>query len=291
MDKIINCIRVNDVSTFKLVFDIKYLNCRDSNSKTLLIYACISGNEEIVNFLLDNGADINKGTEGGITPLMYAVCKNHIEIVKILLNRGADVNRRMTVIERNSALLFACYNNYYEIGKLLLEHGANPNIINNDVYGTSPLLCVCQNNNYEFAELLLEYGANINITDNHNETILFHIKDLNMMRFLLKRGINVNHANRHSNTDLIYRCIKKNKEHIKLLLEYDADINYANSDNETALFFACEDSQHFDITIVELLLSNDAIVTHQNNRGKDVLHIAHKTKNKKLITLLLNHIY
>ena len=48
--------------------------------------------KELVQLVLDKGANINAQTDDGATPLMYAVHDNRIDIVKLLLEKGADKN-------------------------------------------------------------------------------------------------------------------------------------------------------------------------------------------------------
>ena len=60
-------------------------------------------NKDILNLLIQNGADVNKReSSSGITPLMYAVmlhysrldCEKRKEIAKILIQNGADIEAR-----------------------------------------------------------------------------------------------------------------------------------------------------------------------------------------------------
>ena len=50
------------------------------------------GHTEIVNFLLEKGANIHQDNAGE-TPLYWAARWGHTEIVKLLLDAGANINQ------------------------------------------------------------------------------------------------------------------------------------------------------------------------------------------------------
>ena len=60
------------------------------NTNTALTYAARDGFTEIAMILVEKDADINWIDGEGVTPLILASFKNHLEIVELLLNRGAD---------------------------------------------------------------------------------------------------------------------------------------------------------------------------------------------------------
>lgn len=69
------------------------LNETDRLGFTLLHYAALSNSVEIVQTLLDAGADVNApDAHGGWTPLMIAVGGDQLNLTKVLLMAGADVN-------------------------------------------------------------------------------------------------------------------------------------------------------------------------------------------------------
>ncbi len=80
--------------------------------------------KEIVEALIENGADINIKGHFGYTALHEACRKNNIDIVNILIKNGADVNIKS---ERYGfmPLYLACENNYEEIIDILIKNGAN----------------------------------------------------------------------------------------------------------------------------------------------------------------------
>ncbi|KAL4135538.1 hypothetical protein QTP88_007144 [Uroleucon formosanum] len=63
-----------------------------SNGRTMLHKACDYGHLDIVEYLIQNGADINKKDNFGITPLLCALWENHFKVAKYLIDKGAITN-------------------------------------------------------------------------------------------------------------------------------------------------------------------------------------------------------
>ncbi|XP_050438309.1 myotrophin-like [Adelges cooleyi] len=60
-----------------------------TNGRTMLHKACDYGHLDIVEYLIQNGADINKKDNFGITPLLCALWENHLKVAKYLIDKGA----------------------------------------------------------------------------------------------------------------------------------------------------------------------------------------------------------
>ena len=61
---------------------------------TPLHYSCVSGELNVVNALVTDGADLNQTNNGGSTSLHRAIVNGgELEIVKVLLAAGAEVNK------------------------------------------------------------------------------------------------------------------------------------------------------------------------------------------------------
>ena len=76
--------------------DINIGKVDGSKTETPLFWAVKKGRLDIVEFLLEKGADINKGEvtpKGKVTPLCLAVKNGHLDIVKFLLGKEADINK------------------------------------------------------------------------------------------------------------------------------------------------------------------------------------------------------
>lgn len=92
------------------------LSHRNLAGDSALMLAVLRGHAEIVDLLLDAGAEFD---HDGWTPLMYAAFEGRIEILERLLARGADVNALAP--NRSNALMFAARNGHLAVVRRLLE--------------------------------------------------------------------------------------------------------------------------------------------------------------------------
>lgn len=56
--------------------------------------AAVAGDVELVEMLIENGADVDDRDVHGYTPLLLAIQSGHTDIAKVLIAGGADVNAR-----------------------------------------------------------------------------------------------------------------------------------------------------------------------------------------------------
>lgn len=88
---------------------------------TALDWAAVKGHVEVVQFLLDNGADIDCRGSFGDTPLIRAAGNGQLEVVKLLLAAGADVNAKNN--GGRTALYDAEGRRHSAVAVLLKAHG------------------------------------------------------------------------------------------------------------------------------------------------------------------------
>jgi ankyrin repeat protein len=91
-----------------------------SKRQTSLIYAASNRDINILNVLLEKGADVNAQNGYGYSALIMAAAKGHLDQVKSLLAKGADVNLKND--KGRTALDEAERNNYFEIARILSVH-------------------------------------------------------------------------------------------------------------------------------------------------------------------------
>jgi ankyrin repeat protein len=197
---------------------------------TALTIASTMGQPEIVEALLNKGADINHRDENSFTALHAAVRDSDygeerdqraraVATVKVLLAHGADPNARIhqekpTVraldeveFEGATPIALAAEVNNLDAIKLLVDAGGNPNIATE--HGTTPLMLasgaatdVQRARSIEersmaliTAKYLVDHGADVNAAGQFGWTALHSatyqgITDL--MEFLVSKGANIN---------------------------------------------------------------------------------------------------
>jgi len=87
-----DAIKEGDLDYVKDCFSKDFVNMKDYRGVTPLMIAVMRSYEDIAEFLIKNGADVNAQNNAGATPLMYACLENNFDIVKLLVKYGADVN-------------------------------------------------------------------------------------------------------------------------------------------------------------------------------------------------------
>lgn len=283
------------------------------------------GYRDVVQLLLDNGADVNVGKGTG-TPLMAAVNSKNIEMVKLLLERNADPGPCPCASDNGRTILeTAVQNGLTEIVKLLLARDVDINAKPSNETGRTVLETAIVNNNIGMAQLLLANRANIDgeriagrrellaaVDSNHIEMVqllLDHGADINQFssdrtpleaaathgylgitELMLRHGADVNAKSYRKGRSALHGAAGRGHREVVLrLLEAGAETDSPSTgpSGRTALHEAVRNG-HKDV--VQLLISKETdINTHPTSRGRTVLRCAAEKHLTEIILLLLNN--
>ncbi len=258
------------------------INSFDKAGRTPLHLAAAYGYSDIVQILLNNGADVTKadGTFGWY-PFIYADRSYHIDTVISIL-KAKDANGRykfQDYIEhlpiheeivsllnghyggKQTLLLIAAKDGYVKFTKFLVEQRADVNAKAGNLF--TPLIYAARNGNLEMVQALLNAGADVNAAANNRFTPLIYAAEennLQIVQALLEKGANVNDKANNRFTPLIYAAEKNNLQIVQTLLEKDANVNDKADNRFTPLIYAARNG---NLEMVQALLNAGADVNSQ----------------------------
>ena len=152
------------------------IDCEIGNHETPLILATWKGHLDIINLLLDCGANVNAATDLH-TPLILSAEGDREDILEHLLKRGADVNGQ-SVQTHQTALHIAAIFGLTNHAAILLRHKANFHARNH--WGGTPLHYAVLQRNLEIVQLLVDTGSDPTLKNDDGRTPLHFALNCNL---------------------------------------------------------------------------------------------------------------
>ncbi|MEM9687586.1 MAG: ankyrin repeat domain-containing protein [Bacteroidota bacterium] len=85
---------IANANTFSPLTTGAYETTMMSGRISAFCMAIVKGDFETVKKLVDMGADVNEASKNGITPLMYAARYNKVDILNLLIENGANLKAK-----------------------------------------------------------------------------------------------------------------------------------------------------------------------------------------------------
>jgi len=142
------------------------VNATDRYDRSLLCWACLSGNESVVRELLEAGANVSKKTNRDFSPLCLAVKAGQLGTVKVIVEQvlGQDRGASDTVVFLGHALVIAAGIGNLDAIHMLLSSWPEPDCSPLlEVLGKgckTPLMEATYHGQEDAVQLLLDYKAN-----------------------------------------------------------------------------------------------------------------------------------
>lgn len=234
---------------------------------------------ETVKFLISKGADVHGSSRYSGGPVFTAVERNDEKMIELLIANGADITR---IMSRETALHRAMARNMPEMVRFLLTKGSKTTAINLAAF---------------FGELdrvreLVDDGADVNAKDGCSYSPL-HCAVLGehkeAVEFLIRRGANINAKTLRGWTPVM---VARPANIVRILLDKGADVNVSTETGVTALHVAVNRG---NTETVKLLVENGANTnfkcpsTHGGWEGWTPFHVACRNGNPRIVGLLLAH--
>ncbi|KAF5685112.1 ankyrin protein 3 [Fusarium denticulatum] len=221
---------------------------KSREGKTALFEAIQNSRVDIVNSLLDHGANPNlPGPKHMLWPATYqsaclqvllahgadpkkapgimelAVSVNNIESVKVLLNAKVDPNQKKDGVY--TPLCTSIRDNRPDIFHLLLANKADPNVPASEY----PAFKCITHNRLQFLPPLVDAGVNLSSPKGIVETAV-SVNNMEALTWLLEKGMNPNDKNPKGHSPLTTAIRENRVEMVEFLLSHGADPNVRGQD-------------------------------------------------------------
>jgi ankyrin repeat protein len=235
---------------------------------------------DVVQFLLNEGADVMAKAKDGSTALHVAVGRGNSKATSLLLGKGAKIEAKDE--SGRTPLHKASETGNEETLRLLLENGANPSATHNG--GWTPLHCAAEKGNEAAVMLLLdnEKLVDLEVEDEFGCTALYLAAERGheqVVQHLLRKNAVVDAVDSYGGTALGQAVENGHKGIVRLLLEAHADVNKCGALQRAA--------ERGNDEILPLLIEYGADIEAKESPGIQALHMAsergHMTAVEQLI--------
>jgi len=137
--------------------DPQLINTKDETGRTPLHWACRGVHIKIVEYLIENGADVNARDINNVTPLHSLSYRGQTDCIELLIKNGADIETKDA--SGLNALFYAAYGGHKGAMEALLKNGVTINTRNKN--GLTPADIAKDGGHAELAQFLISQGGKL----------------------------------------------------------------------------------------------------------------------------------
>jgi ankyrin repeat protein len=261
----------------------KYINEKDVQGRTALHCAVAQNQPDVVQWLLDHGADVEAQDADECTPLHWAAQRGYSDVAAMLLVHDAAIEAQDA--GGFTPLHCAADKGQTVTAKLLITHDAD--VESKNSWQETPLHRAALQGHTDTVELLLEFRAYAESRDIDKHTPLYCAVQHGHMAtaaLMLRRGASTTIECTEGLTLLHLVAQLNYPDAIKLLLQHQSDINAQDSIGFTPLHWAAQEGHGY---VVERLLDLGAAAEIGDRSGSTPLHCAAQQGHAAIVKFLL----
>ncbi|XP_041355511.1 uncharacterized protein LOC121373126 [Gigantopelta aegis] len=287
--------------------------------RTPIMYACLHGKTDIVNYLMTNGAELDTLDERGENIIHMAVLSGNVELVKELLScsktqhllsslNGSSVFERASAngrydmlkyfIESNKklvplspCLIVACFKGHMPIIEMLID------IVDDVDYrghkGRTALLTACLGGQTETARFLISKGADNTLLDEFNDSCWKHACDsgkVDLVSYLLEHSeFTVGTPCQNGMTSFMIACRRNHTQLFEFLVEQDTYAVHTLDTFGSSCLHHCCTGRHDSTLLLERLVALNLDVNCTDNNEKTPLMQAFQNGCIEIVRWLVEH--
>ncbi len=265
------------------------INLNDANNHSLLIHAASKNRREILDLLINAGADINITDKNKGSALIAALENKHKGMAIYLIKKGIklDIQRKRRC---KSALSVAAEHGYFDIAKRIIKN-TNKSEKCQEILDDA-LMYSIHNDHDDITQLLVDNKVNINaaIYADNGDTYLTRVAtygDIRSVKKILKlSNVDIYKKNNENYTALQAATLNNYNNILIEFINHGADINLTYDNGRTLLMDAIKGNNHSSIDIIKTLLENKADVNAKDNNGQTALTIAISKNDEQSYTII-----
>lgn len=255
---------------------------------------CYAGHEDVVQLLLDKGADMGFAASNGMTPLHHAAMGRKKRTTQLLLDQGGHLYINSADAEGNTPLHGAASVGDEEVVQLLLDAGTDIFATNNQ--DLTPLDVALNKGKEKVVQLLVDHGFDVDAFYGSYGTRLVkavRTGEVGAVRIILSVGADPNllrqpkpwpHCEPGTPLQEAIAWGPNGEENIvKMLLEAGADPNRSSWSGNALHWAAAAGNER----IVQMLLEAGADVHAVRSGNECALNVAVGERNEGVVRLLL----
>ncbi|KAG6647704.1 hypothetical protein CIPAW_07G097200 [Carya illinoinensis] len=260
--------------------------CTDPQLADLLRAAVVYRSANLVNDLIDAGADVNDKDSNGRSMIGLAIRAADLVILKVLFAGFGDIDVNSVDSDGRTPIHVAAVRGFVEAIRFCVRVGGKVDVL--DCNGWSPLHYAAAEGHLDAAECLLEYSNAKYALNNDRKTAFAlavenghlhmldllrlgdvlqraaRVDDIHGLKSCLAQGANVNGRDQNGWTPLHRAAFKGRIECVKVLLNHGAHVDVVDDAGYTPLQFAVE-AGHVQVAL--LLVTRGAEAKMKSFKG------------------------